>query len=105
MYGFVFGEDFYNEDGLVLPPSYVTDDEFPINMSKIYVKQHDSGWQICGLICKDETANYIYNWLAVHPKYGRVLGDFDSNVYADTDEGFKHFYKHHPPVASYLTAM
>jgi hypothetical protein len=29
--------------------------------------------------------------------YGKVWGDFKNKVYADTEEGFNHFYKNHPP--------
>lgn len=57
---------------------------------------HESGWSISGEIHED-----YYEWVnefeAVHPVYGRVWGDFDSEVFADSEEGFQDFYKNHPP--------
>lgn len=60
------------------------------------LETHDSGWVITG----DIHADY-YEWVnefeAVHPKYGRVWGDFEDKVFADSEEGFYHFFEHHPP--------
>ena len=59
---------------------------------------HDSGWTIKGEVHTD-----YYSWVnefaATHPEYGRVAGDFESEVTADTAEGFAHFMKNHPPEA------
>ncbi len=58
--------------------------------------QHESGWLIEGSVCED-----YYEWVndfeAVHPDFGRVWGDFEKEVYADSEEGFRHFYSNHPP--------
>ena len=57
---------------------------------------HESGWTITGQICED-----WYEWVnkfeATHPKYGIVRGDFENTVFAQTEKGFRHFYKNHPP--------
>lgn len=59
---------------------------------------HDDGWTVVGEIHED-----YYEWVnefkAIHPKYGKVWGDFEGTVYADSEEGFQDFYKHHTPEA------
>ena len=57
---------------------------------------NESGWTIKGEVHED-----YYEWVnefeAVHPTYGKVWGNFESVVYADTEEGFNHFIENHPP--------
>lgn len=36
---------------------------------------------------------------AKHPTYGRVWGDFEDKVSADSEEGYQHFWVHHEPEA------
>jgi hypothetical protein len=57
---------------------------------------HGDGWRIEGEVIEDyfEWINYFE---AQHPVYGRVWGDFEDEVYADSEEAFKHFYLNHPP--------
>ena len=61
-------------------------------------RTHESGWTISG-----DLHNEFYVWIekfkACHPKYGRVFGNFEKIVEADSEEGFKHFWKYHPPEA------
>jgi hypothetical protein len=61
-----------------------------------HTRVHPDGWTITAFIHED----YFY-WVnefeAVHPMYGRVWGDFESEVYADTEDGFQDFYAKHPP--------
>jgi len=56
----------------------------------------ESGWTIKGKVQED-----YYEWVdfftATHPKYGKIEGDFEDTVTAETQEAFEHFYKHHPP--------
>ena len=56
-----------------------------------------SGWTVEGQIHED-----WYEWVnefeATHPDFGRVWGDFENIVYADSEEGFAHFYEHHEPI-------
>jgi len=57
---------------------------------------HKDGWTITGEVHED-----YYEWVnefeAIHKKYGKVWGDFEGEVHADSEKGFKHFYKHHTP--------
>lgn len=58
--------------------------------------EHESGWAITGDVQED-----YYRWVnefeAIHPKYGKVYGDFETVVYAESEEALEHFIKHHPP--------
>ncbi len=55
-----------------------------------------SGWTIDGAIIED-----YYEWVnefeATHPDFGRVWGDYEDVVYADSKEAFDDFYQKHPP--------
>ena len=94
-----FGVDFHSEDGaLTLNPGEVCD-KFPImDYREVLERTHDDGWTISGAVYED-----YYEWVndfkAYHPKYGRVWGNFEEEVYADSEEGFKHFYENHEPMA------
>lgn len=59
---------------------------------------HEDGWTVEGEVSED-----YYEWVnhfeATHPVFGRVWGDFEDEVYADSEEGFQHFYEHHTPRA------
>ena len=58
---------------------------------------HPDGWTVSGDIVED-----WYEWVnefeAVHPHFGKVWGDFETAVHADSEEGFNHFVNHHPPM-------
>jgi len=60
------------------------------------IGMHDDGWIVTGAVIED-----YYEWVnsfeAVHPVYGRVWGDFEDEVYADSEEGFAHFFENHTP--------
>ena len=80
------GKDFEESSGgaLTLPTEYIGDNE--------------SGWRVEGKITEDyyEWVNYFE---ASHPNFGKVWVDFEMEVYADSEEGFAHFYEHHSPGA------
>lgn len=91
-----FGKHFNSSGGaLTLSPSEVTDSGAE---SGIHSRTHDDGWTITGLIHED-----YYTWVndfeASHPKFGKVWGNFQSEVYADTKAGFDNFYANHTPNA------
>lgn len=91
-----FGVNFHSEGGaLTLDVDQVTDTNAE---SGTHTKTHPSGWTITGEIHED-----YYTWVnefkATHPKYGTVEGDFESEVKADSEEAFAHFYANHPPGA------
>ena len=60
------------------------------------IGQHKDGWLVAGDIHED-----YYEWVnefeALHKKYGRIYGDFESKVYAETITAFEHFIKNHEP--------
>ena len=95
-----YGVDFESEGGaLTLPMGYVcsTKDYCP-NDYELCMRQHDSGWLIFGCISQD-----YYRWVnefaAIHAIYGNVWGNFEDEVYADSEEGFRHFMDNHTPEA------
>lgn len=55
----------------------------------------DSGWTIDGRVWED-----YYEWIsafeATHPVYGKIKGDFEIEVTAESQESLDHFLKHHP---------
>lgn len=61
-----------------------------------FTRTHADGWTITGTIVED----YFY-WVnsfeAVHPCYGRVWGNFEEEVYCDSEEGFLDFMTRHKP--------
>jgi len=73
------------EGGLVLP--------------SVNVERHQtSGWAIQGTIVQGETMDWVESFEASHPLYGDIWGNFNSNVYAETEEAFQDFYTNHTPV-------
>lgn len=91
-----FGVDFNSPGGaLTLSPSYVREDS-PADREKIQTKTHDNGWTVSGRIWED-----YYEWVnefeAEHPQLGKVWGNFEGEVFADSEEAFEDFYKHFPP--------
>ena len=88
-----YGIDFYSSGGaLTLPPSYVSEGE---GVGE-YGKTHENGWTISGYIYEDH-----YSWVnkfeAGHPELGNVWGDFEDEVYAESEIGYQDFYKNFPP--------
>ena len=59
---------------------------------------HSSGWTIAGPVHED-----YYEWInefeATHPVYGRIEGDYENTLFATSEEAFQHFYENHPPHA------
>jgi hypothetical protein len=58
-------------------------------------KTHESGWTIIAEVHED-WYEWINDFNAIHPVYGKVWGNFEEEVYADSKEGFDHFVEHHP---------
>ena len=91
-----YGKDFNSEGGaLTLSTSEVTDSD---DEKGIHQKEHEDGWTIEGEIHED-----YYTWVndfkASHPKFGKVWGNFEDKVYADSEEGFQDFFNKHKPHA------
>lgn len=91
-----FGVDFDSAGGaLTLYPSEVTDSgEF----GGRHTRKHPDGWTISGEIHEDYHV-WVNEFEAIHPTFGRVWGNFEREVFADSEEGFAHFYANHKPEA------
>jgi hypothetical protein len=59
-------------------------------------RTHEDGWTISGVVVED-----YYYWVNVfeasHPVLGRVWGDFETIVCADSEEGYNAFVSAHGP--------
>jgi len=96
-----FGVDFDSEGGaLTLCPGevYEGDVKGRIFTPKKYTRTHPDGWTISGVVYSD-WRDWVNEFEASHPVYGRVWGNFQNEVYADSEEGFAHFYENHKPDA------
>jgi hypothetical protein len=93
-----FGVDFFTDVeqhsslAVTLRPDEVCEDHN--EQTGQYVRTHPDGWTISGWIVENG-----YYWVnefeASHPQYGRVWGNFEEEVYADSEEGFSDFFSKH----------
>ena len=60
-----------------------------------HTRVHENGWKISGEIHEDYFV-WVNEFSAEHPEYGKVWGDFESKVYADTPESLRVFIKEFP---------
>jgi len=67
-----------------------------LTLSPSVLGENASGWTISGQVHEDYF-EWINEFEAVHPDFGRVWGDFESEVYADSEEGLQHFLDNHSP--------
>lgn len=65
-------------------------------LPKEAIGTHESGWTIEGEIHED-WYEWVNEFSATHPEFGKVWGNFEKEVFADTEVGFAHFLQHHPP--------
>lgn len=92
-----FGVDFHSRGGaLTLGRSEVCEDKTQEHGT--HTRTHPDGWAITGELHEDWFV-WVNDFEAHHPQYGRVWGNFEKEVYADSEEGFQHFYTHHQPNA------
>lgn len=93
-----FGTDFNSDGGaLILTPSEVSENGYT-KYGDIQQKTHPDGWTVKGVVHKNNYA-WVNDFEATHPVYGKVWGNFESQVFADTEEGYNHFYINHKPEA------
>ncbi len=90
-----FGVHFHSDGGaLTLSADEVTDGP----STGAHKKTHSDGWTITGVVSED-----YYTWVndfeASHPVHGKVWGNFEEEVHADSEEGFGHFNTYHAPEA------
>ena len=90
-----FGVDFNSNYGaLTLHPWEVGDYSIGVEQSHT----HKDGWTITAVV-KEDHYEWINEFSAVHPTLGKVWGNFEDDVFADSEEAYKHFYENHPPHA------
>lgn len=84
----------FNHQAITLDPEKVLENHS--NETGVFQRLHSDGWTIKGEIRED-----YYFWVnefeASHPVYGRVWGNFEETVYADSEEGFVAFTDAHEP--------
>ena len=91
-----FGVDFTSSGGaLTLEVSEVSDLS---PESGTHTKTHSDGWSITGEVYEDYYT-WVNDFTAIHPDLGKVQGNFEGTVSADTEEGFRDFFSKHPPQA------
>ena len=91
-----FGIDFNSKGGaLTLESSEVTEGD---EESGYHERTHADGWTIKGQIHEDYYV-WVNSFEAKHPKLGRVWGNFENIVHADSEEAFRDFYNNHTPHA------
>ncbi len=91
-----FGVDFHSEGGaLTLPESAVSTDEFREGISS---RLHESGWLISGVV-KLDYYSWVNQFVAIHADHGVICGDFESVVYATSEQAFSDFMSKHEPEA------
>lgn len=73
----------------------VTDIEYP-DTSICHEKTHGSRWTISATLNDGDGFSWINEFVATHPVYGYVKGDFDILVIASSEIGFSHFIENHP---------
>ena len=90
-----FGEHFHSEGGALTLPAYEVGCG---NFEGYSSKTHSDGWTISGEVIVDYLL-WVNDFEARHPIFGRVWGNFEKSVFADSEEGFADFYKKHEPEA------
>ena len=94
-----FGVDFNSSGGaLTLESSHVRGDDLDYDGPGLFSRTHASGWTIEGTV-KEDYYEWVNGFMAVHPKLGKVWGNFEEQVFADSEEAYQDFYEKHPPHA------
>ena len=61
-----------------------------------FSRTHADGWTISGWV-KEDFCTWVNEFEASHPVFGRVWGDFEDKVFADSKEGYEAFNEAHSP--------
>ena len=94
-----FGRPCGNASARTLPASAVTDEDLQYDNDfgiDTYTRTHESGWTITAVIHCDWYF-WVNYFVANHPKYGWIYGDFEEEITCLSEKAFDHFYKNHPP--------
>ena len=90
-----FGTDFDSPGGaLTLSSEEVSE----TSESGTHTRTHDSGWTITGQIFEDYYV-WVNDFKAHHPEYGILHGNFEDDIYCESEEAFAHFWVNHEPLA------
>ena len=90
-----FGKDFSSKKGaLTLKASEVCKGKIDVGH---FSKKHPDGWKIEGFVYGDGERFWVNEFMATHPDYLRVFGDFEYEIVCDSEEGFNNFMKNHSP--------
>lgn len=93
-----FDKDFFSHGGALTLRALDVSDATNHPHGEKCTRTHESGWTISGIIHED-----YYEWVnefeASHPVHGKVWGDFEGTVNADSEDGFSDFWKNHEPEA------
>lgn len=87
--------EYNNEMALTLDPWTVRPNDSDVVKSTCS-RTHENGWTVSGYVHEDY-AEWVNQFEAHHPDFGRVWGDFEEEVFADSEEGFEDFYRNFPP--------
>lgn len=93
-----FGEDFFSEGGALTLPTTAIVDRPGVTAGREYTLTHKNGWTVTGVLIED-WYEWVNDFEASHPTYGRVYGNFENEVYADSEDGFQDFYENFTPDA------
>lgn len=65
-----------------------------------FTKEHggEDGWKISGVV-KHDWFVWVNDFVAEHPEYGRVSGDFEEEIHADSDVAVRHLLMYHCPIS------
>lgn len=92
----VFGKDFNSSGGaLTLRDTDVCEQG---HTTGEFSRTHESGWTIKGEV-REDYYYWVNDFEASHPTFGRVYGNFESEVHADSEEAFSNFWANHEPQA------
>lgn len=68
---------------------------FSEGIDKVHTLEHKDGWTISAIIEYDYYV-WIESFRAYHPKYGKIYGDLNNLIKAESIEAYEHFIKYHP---------
>jgi hypothetical protein len=75
------------------PEEVVSDHQYETGL---YCHRHPDKWMIKGIIYED-AYYWVEDFVAYHPKYKFVFGNFEEDVYASSEEAYKDFISKHTP--------
>jgi uncharacterized protein (TIGR02996 family) len=92
-----YGTDFASRwTALTLSPSQINQDGHDAKPWVEHTRTHADGWTITGTLSHDYVG-WVNEFYATHPHHGVVWGDFESLVFASSEEAYQDFYSKHAP--------